>query len=259
MLEAVGKIVKKKVNSVVMQSSFFCRALATFWTEKNDGKKIVLNVIFKQVLFTGVEATKIIIIIALILGAASIVQIITLVPRVGGESYIGPVLVAVVVRELGPLITAFIIIGRSGTAIATELGNMMVNNEPQALESMGIDPLRFIVLPRIIGVTTAAVGLGLLFSVVALLGGYGFSRFLVNYPFVVYLDDLGKALSFWDVVVGFIKCASFGVIIATMCSYYGFNVKVSSHEVPQMMIKAAVGSIYACFIVNIFITVLFYI
>lgn len=254
----IGAYILKRLNSAVEQSALLCKTVATLWTERGCGSAIVREMTKRQVLFTGIEAIKIIFITAMIFGVATIVELITEVPRVSGKSYIGPVLVAVVVRELGPLLTAFIVIGRSGTAIATEIGNMIFNHEVEAVDAMGIDPLRFIVLPRLIGVTSATIGLGLLFVVVALAGGWGFARLLIHYPFVAYLADLRESLGPFDVLICFIKCASFGVIIATICCYRGFSVKFSSHEVPQVMIKAVVGCIYACFIVNIIITGFFY-
>ena len=259
MISKFNKFIYRRINILVEQSSLFCRSMTTIWTERHVGSKTIRDVVFRQILFTGIEALKIIVIIALAIGAVTIVEIITQLPRVGGQSYIGPVLVSVVVRELGPLLTAFIIIGRSGAAIATEIGNMMVSHEVQAIDSMGINPLRFIVMPRIVGVTVALVGLGLVFTVMALIGGYAFSRFMIEYPLVVYLADLGKSLKVIDILVGLIKCFSFGVIISTVSCYWGFSVKFSSHEVPQMMIKAAVTCIYMCFIANIIITALFYI
>lgn len=258
MLGIVGGYLKNRCNIVVEQASLFCRAVATAFTERKRGGNVVREVTYRQILFTGVEAIKIVFIIALILGVATIVELTTQVPRIAGQTMVGTVLVAVVVRELGPLITAFIIIGRSGTAIAAEIGNMMVNHEIEAIDSMGIDPMRFIVLPRILGVTLAAMGLGLFFVVTALAGGFFGSRFLIDYPFVVYLSDLGNALGFWDVVVCFTKCALFGVVIATVCCYRGFSVKFSSHEVPQVVIKAVVACMYTCFLINIIVTGLFY-
>lgn len=258
MLAVIGHYISGRLNTVVEMASLLCKTVSTTWSEWGCGSRVVRDVIGRQVLFTGVEAIKIITVTSMILGVATIVELITEVPRVSGESYIGPVLVAVVVRELGPLLTAFIVIGRSGTAIATELGNMIVNHEVEAVDAMGIDPLRFIVLPRLIGVTSATVGLGLLFVVVALLGGWLFARFLIYYPFIAYLADLRESLGPWDVALCFIKCASFGIIIAVICCYRGFSVKLSSHEVPQVTIKAVVGCIYACFLVNIIITGFFY-
>src|SRR3989338_2354507 len=259
MFEALGRSLLKSFSAPLMMSTMFCDALKTAWTERGKSDKLVWNVIFQQILFTGVEAMKVVTIIALLLGFVTIIQTVTQLPKVGGEALIGKMLVLVVVRELGPMLTAFIIIGRSGTAIAIEIGNMIVNHEIEAIEMMGINPLRFIVLPRLIGVTIAVACLSLYFTIVALFGGFLFSKFFTFYPFPVFLDHLGSAFGVWDLTVNIMKCTLFGVIVAAICCYRGFTVKFSSTEVPQVTTKAVVGSIYVCFLINAVITAFFYI
>lgn len=258
-LERTGKSVTGFFDLPLNMSAMFCEAIRTTWSERGRGDRLVFDVILRQILFTGVEAMKVITVIALLLGFVTIVQVTTQLPRVGGESYIGTMLVLVVVRELGPLITAFIIIGRSGTAVSTEIGNMMINSEISALEAMGINPLRFIVLPRLIGITVAVACLSLYFNLVSLFGGFFFSRLFIDYPLGSYINDLGKALGFWDVAVSTLKCLLFGLIVAVVCCYRGFSVKFSSTEVPQVTTRAVVASILFCFLMNALITALFYI
>ena len=258
-LERVGSQVIKVSSPVLDMSALLLESLKVALTERGHGDRIILNATLRQILFTGVEALKVITIIALLLGGAVIIESYTLLPKYGGESILGNIFVVVVIRELGPILTAFIVIGRSGTAISTEMGYMMVNNEVQALEMMGINPLRFLVLPRIIGVAAAIFCLSFYFNVVALFGGYLFSRFIVDYPFNLYVADLSNALGFWDVAVSGIKCLLFGVIVALICCFRGFSVRFSFTEIPQVTTKAVVLSIYLCFAVNIIITAFFYI
>ncbi len=258
-LSLIGGTVMKPLSTVLDMSALLVETVRSGYSERGRGGRIVFDVTMRQILFTGVEALKVVGIIALLLGGAVIFETFTQVPRVAGEALVGKILVVVVVRELAPIITAFIIIGRSGTAIATEIGYMMVNHEIQALEMMGINPLRFIVLPRIVGVAVAIFCLSFFFNVIALFGGYLFTSFLVDYPFTNYLADLGQALGFWDVMVSGIKCFLFGIIVALVCCWYGFSVKFSFTEIPQVMTKAVVLAIYLCFAVNILITALFFI
>ena len=244
--------------SLLDMSAMFTGSVAVAFTERGSGDRMVLDVVLRQILFTGVEAMRVVTVTALLVGGAVIIEAFTQLPRVGGESAIGSILVVVVVRELGPLITAFIVIGRSGTAIATEIGYMMVNHEIQALEMMGINPMRFVVLPRLVGVAAAIFCLSFWFIVVALFGGYVFARLIVHYPFDRFVADVGGAMGFWDVAVGGIKCFLFGLVVALICCYRGFSVRFSFTEIPQVTTKAVVLSIYACFAVNIIITAFFY-
>src|SRR6185295_6559132 len=120
-----------------------------------------------QILFTGVQALALVSVIALFIGATIIIQTGIMAPATTGEM-LGQILVAVVVRELAPLGTAIVIAGRSGTAISTELGNMKVNSEVLALSSLGVDPLRYVVLPRMVGCVVSVVALMIYFSIVSL-------------------------------------------------------------------------------------------
>ncbi|HPQ81092.1 MAG TPA: ABC transporter permease [bacterium] len=254
-----GAAVIAPLDSLLDMTAMFLGAIKVAFTERGRGGRMVLDVVLRQILFTGVEALRVTTITALLLGGAVIIEAFTQLPRVGGESVIGSILVIVVVRELGPIITAFIVIGRSGTAIATEIGYMMVNREVQALEMMGINPLRFVVLPRLVGVAAAIFCLSFWFVVVALFGGYVFARLIVQYPFARFVADVGGALGFWDVAVSGIKCFMFGLVVALICCYRGFSVRMSFTEIPQVTTRAVVLSIYACFAVNIIITAFFYI
>ncbi|MFH1874177.1 MAG: ABC transporter permease [Pseudomonadota bacterium] len=258
-LERIGIVVCKPISTLLNLSALFTESARVIVSEKGHGGKVVWNVVLRQILFTGVEALKIVTVIALLLGGAVIIEAYTQIPKVGGQSLIGTILVVVIVRELAPLLTAFIIIGRSGTAISTEIGYMMLNHEVQAIEMMGINPLRFIVMPRIIGVAAAIFCLSFYFNVVALFGGYVFARLIVDYPFAAYLTDLSSVLGFWDIAISGIKCLLFGFIVATICCYKGFSVRFSFTEIPQMTTKAVVMCIYVCFVVNVLITALFFI
>lgn len=258
-LERTGAAVWRHISDLLDVAALFLQAFKAGLAERGRGDNMVFNVALRQILFTGVEAMKLVAIIALLLGGAVIIETFSFLPGVGGESFIGKILIVVVVRELGPIITAFIVIGRSGTAIASEIGYMMVNHEIQALEMMGINPMRYVVFPRIVGMSVAVFCLSFLFNIVALFGGYLVSRFIVYYPFITYVDDLSRALGFWDVAVSGIKCLLFGIIVAVICCYQGFSVRYSFTEIPQVVTRAVVLSIYACFAVNIVITAFFYI
>ncbi len=259
LVDRVGAAVVRPLSSALEMSALLIEAIRTAWTERGPGDRMLFDVIMRQILFTGVEALKIVTIVALLLGGATIIEAFTQLPRVGSESLIGNILVVVVVRELGPILTAIIIIGRSGTAISTEIGYMMVNHEIQALQMMGINPLRAVVLPRIIGVSAAIACLSFYFNIVALFGGYLFARFIVSYPFNKYITDLSGALGFWDITVSGMKCLLFGIIVAVVCCQRGFSVRFSFTEIPQVTTSAVVLCLYLCFVVNMIITAFFYI
>lgn len=217
-----------------------------------------LKVLFKQVLFTGVDALPVISLVSLAIGAIAIIQSLTVLPRFGGEALVGNILVTVIVRELGPLMTAFIVIGRSGTAITAEIGNMVVSHEIEALESMGVDPVRYIVIPRIFGVTVSLVILNIYFDLFAIIGGFLVSKIVLVTSFVVFMDRLLDSVLASDIIISLAKGFIFGIIVSLICTFQGFSVRTSSTEVPQMTTKAVVNAITFLFLADGVITFIYY-
>jgi phospholipid/cholesterol/gamma-HCH transport system permease protein len=228
-------------------------------TERKKGFSLVFEITLRQVYFTGVQALRVVAVISLALGTVIIVQIGTQLSFLGGGiEFIVPILVLILFRELGPLLTAIIVIGRSGTAIATELGNIVIAHELEAIEVMGINPVYFIVTPRIIGVTVAVICLTIIFVTVGLLGGFWVSKLILPITFDAFLRELEVALSAADLLAGFLKSLIFGVLIALTCTYYGLTVRYSSIEVPQAATRGVVSAMMFCFATNALLTVLFY-
>jgi len=227
--------------------------------ERKKGFSLVFEITLRQVYFTGVQALRVVAVISLALGTVIIVQIGTQLSFLGGGiEFIVPILVLILFRELGPLLTAIIVIGRSGTAIATELGNIVIAHELEAIEVMGINPVYFIVTPRIIGVSIAVICLTIIFVTVGLLGGFWVSKLILPITFDAFLRELEVALSAADLLAGFLKSLIFGVLIALTCTYYGLTVRYSSIEVPQAATRGVVSAMLFCFATNALLTVLFY-
>jgi phospholipid/cholesterol/gamma-HCH transport system permease protein len=226
--------------------------------DQAQGFRTIYSVVSAQIYFTGWQALPLISILAIASGGVVIMQSSLQLSRVGGAGMLGQLLVAVVVRELGPLITALIVIARSGTAVASELGNMKVNRETEALEAMGINPLSYIVFPRILGGIISVVCLAFYFVLVALLGGYVIAYFFLDLSFVFYTDTLSQALTVSDVWLFLIKNIFGGIWIFVVCCYQGLLVKESPSEVPQVTTKAVVNSIIYVVGFNLLVTMLSY-
>lgn len=228
-------------------------------TDPSQGFRAIYSVISSQIYFTGWQALPLISVLAAASGGIVVMQSSMQLAKLGGVALIGQILVAVIVREIGPLLTAIIVIARSGTAVATELGNMKVNRETEALESMGIDPLSYIVFPRLIGGVISVLCLGLYFMLIALIGGFFVANMGSGHiSFHFYYDNLAQALTFQDVVLFLAKNFFSGIIIFVIACYQGLSVKNSPHEVPQVTTKAVVNSILYVMSFNLFITFLSY-
>jgi phospholipid/cholesterol/gamma-HCH transport system permease protein len=258
-LEWIGGWIGRKLTLLVDCSTLLYLAFKEPIVERKKGLAIVYEITLRQIFFTGVEALKVVVLIALALGTVVTVQAGNRLAFLGrGIDFIFPILIVAILRELGPLITALIVIGRSGTAIATELGNMIVAHEVEAIRVMGINPIYFIVTPRIIGVAIAVIGLAMVFNLVALTAGFFISQWILPISFAGYLRGITGTITAADLTFGFLKSTLFGLWIAVTCTYHGLSVRTSPTEVPQAATRGVVSAMLFCFAINALLTILFY-
>jgi phospholipid/cholesterol/gamma-HCH transport system permease protein len=226
--------------------------------DQAQGIRTIVSVISAQIYFTGVQALPLISVLALASGGIVIMQSNMQLSLLGGNDMIGNLLVIIIVREISPLLTALVVIARSGTAVASELGNMKVNRETDALEVMGINPLSYIVFPRLLGGILSVLGLSFYFIVVALLGGFLVTSLVHDLPFIFYSESLAQAFTGEDVLLFLAKNTFSGAIIFVVCCYQGMLVQSGPEEVPQFTTKAVVNSIIYVTVFNLGTTTLFY-
>ncbi len=257
-VEILGDWAISKFRSYLDLSTLLFLAFKELISERKKGFSLVWEITLRQIYFTGVQALKVTAFVSLALGTLVIIEAGSQMDLLGGLRFICRILVLIVIRELGPLFTAFIVIGRSGTAIAAELGNMIVAQEMEALRAMGINPIYFLVTPRLIGVTIAVICLTIFFDVIALVGGFLLAMLILPVDFTTFLKELMSSLTGIDLSVGFLKSLAFGLLIALTCTYHGLGVRYSPIEVPQAATKGVVSAILSCIIFNVAITILFY-
>jgi len=219
-------------------------------------RQLVRRIIVTQVLFTGVQAALLVSVIGLLIGASIIIQTNLLMPADG--ELIGRVLVAVVLRELAPLITAIVVAGRSGAAIATELGNMKVNSEVLALSSLGIDPMRYVVLPRIVGCVVSVVALMIYFTIVSLSAALVLGVWSSGVSLSSFRQGVAGSVMPHDLALFFAKGVGLGTIVGWLPCHFGLGVKSSPTEVPQQASRAVVNSLLGCVVYNTALTAGFY-
>jgi len=220
-------------------------------------KAVVRELSVRQIFFTSAQALPMIGAVATFVGATLTAQ----TELLGGpfqRETAGKVLVAVVLRELAPLVTAIIVAGRSGTAIATELGMMRVNSEILGLASLGIDPPRFLIWPRLVATTISVPILTIYFSAVAIVSGNVTAFLIDSHGLEEWRVGAMLALSPLDLPLMGIKTLGLGLLVGWLCCYYGLDVGSSPTEVPQKASRAVVQSLFACIAYNALITVLYY-
>jgi len=219
--------------------------------------RAIYNIIINQTRFTGVDALGIVMVIALLLGGTVIIQALSSLPKFGVEGFLGNILVIIIARELGPLATALIVISRSGSAIATEISVQKWSREILSMELMGIDTKLFIIFPRIIASILAICSLIIIFDIVAFIGGYIISQTVVYIPTDVFAQIIIDSFKFKDIIAAIIKSIIFGIIIPLICCYYGLKPN-SKFEIPIYVSKAVTRTLFVSIIVNIMVSVLFY-
>lgn len=261
-MKKIIKFIISKIKNSLKQFLYFTGFLKTTLFEILNFffhlRKTNLTVLLRQILFTGYEALGIISLIGLAIGGTIIIQGMSLLTNFGQTDYVYDILIIIITKELGPLLTAFILIARSGSSISTELGNMVVNHEIEALISFGIYPIRYLVVPRILGLVISIFCLTIYFNIMGLFGGYLVSSLFQSLSISDFFSNLLMKLTLTDLFVSQFKSLVFGFIIAIIACYYGLQVKFASTEVPIQTIKTVVSSITWILISGAIITILTY-
>jgi phospholipid/cholesterol/gamma-HCH transport system permease protein len=257
MLETVGAWLIQRFRNLLYAAGFFYRTLvesARFLRRNRAGMRVLVL----QIYFTGVQAIGIITLISLAIGAVIIVEGSSLLPAFGESSLVYTVLIMVITRELGPLLTAFILIARSSTAMATELGGMVVSHQIEAYVAFAVNPISYLVVPRFLGAIVSMIILTVYFNFGGLIGSYFVARLLAPVPLEQYFRSLFAVLKPVDVLSSLLKSAVFGGILGTVATYQGFSVKVASTEVPVAAIRAVGQGFVLCIIADALITLVYY-
>ena len=211
------------VNNVLYTLGFFAKTLGGVGNFVFRGQA-AYKILLLQILFTFVEALGIASMLALGIGAAVYLIGMPLLASISQERLLYTLLIIVVTRELGPLLAAFIIIARSATAIATEIGGMVVSHEVEAYVSIGVDPIEYLAAPRFLAVTISMFFLNIYFSVFGLAGSFLVIQLFNPMPAEYYFSNLLEALTIHDVLISIVKSVSFGMIIGILAIVNGFSV-----------------------------------
>jgi phospholipid/cholesterol/gamma-HCH transport system permease protein len=187
------------------------------------------------------------------LGLVVIGQTVALMSRYGATNYLGTVMVLAVVRELGPLLTALLVLSRVGAAHVIELGTARAQGEVEALEALGIDPIHYLVVPRVIGMALGVFSLTVYLLLLTLASGYLWA-FLQDVPLTPgeYIQQLAGAMQGLDFVLLGLKTSFFGVAIATVTCYHGLAQPLRLEDVSTATIRAVAQCVVLCVLLDAF-------
>jgi phospholipid/cholesterol/gamma-HCH transport system permease protein len=240
---------EKHVTLIGEAGVFVCRALACIFQKPYRYVPLLL-----QAEFVGVGSLFIIGLTGMFSGAVFTLQSVNALERVGMESLVGSMVMLAVTRELAPVLTSLMLAGRAGSAMATELGTMRVTEQIDAMEVMAVNPIQYLVAPRVWGCLLMAPVLTVLFNLVALLGSYSVAIGVLGIDEGAYWARMQWYVDPTDVVHGMIKSVVFGVWVASVGCYKGYHASGGARGVGVATTQAVVVGSVGIFIADYVLT-----
>lgn len=216
-----------------------------------------MKALVRQSELVGVTAVPIIGLMSFLIGVVIAQQGATQLAAFGAETLTVNLVGRITLRELGVLMTAIMVAGRSGSAFAAQLGTMKLTEEIDAMRTIGISPMEALVIPRVLAVTFMMILLGFYASVMAIIGGAVVAEFQLGISFFSFLARIKEVVPLYDLYVGMIKAPVFGLIVGMTGCYQGMQVEGNSEEVGLRTTKAVVQAIFAVIVLDAFFAVFF--
>jgi phospholipid/cholesterol/gamma-HCH transport system permease protein len=246
-LDYFGRHLLRLILTVQGVGAFMLITLGVMFSGLGKTRGVLRPLVVSQTMRAGLNLLPMVTFLALALGLVVIGQTVSLLSQAGATEYLGMIMVTAVVRELGPLLTALLVLAQVGTANVIELGTARALGEVEALEALGIDPIRYLVVPRVIGMALGVFALTVYLLLGALVSGYVWA-FLqdVPLPLAEYMQQAAGALHWLDFVLIALKTAFFGGVIATVTCYHGLAQPLSLEGVSTSTVRAVAQSIILC-------------
>ena len=256
-LGAIGRSFLETVYEGFRMVGFLYIIFSVAWRHRKDGRKVIFQDVISQIYFTGVQSMPLVFVVALLLGGLLIIQSAEYLTSVG-EGFFGTLVNVIIIRELGSLLTAIIVLLRSGAAVATEMGYMAVLKETKGIEMMGINPVHYLAVPRMIGISISMICLFVCFSIISILGGMMLTWMITNIEMTNLIKELSQSIGAIDLFVGMTKSLFFGIFVSLVSLYHGFNAAGALTSIPPKVSKAMVEGLILCISFSAMISALFY-
>ncbi len=254
---AVGERVFGARGGIYGVVAFFGQILIGAASLMRHPTRFPFKALVHQMELVGVTALPIIGLMSFLIGIVIAQQGAVQLEQFGAEALTVNLVGRITLRELGVLMTAIMVAGRSGSAFAAQLGTMKLTEEIDAMRTIGISPIEVLVIPRIMAATFMMVLLGFYSSVVAIVGGAVVGDLTLGIPFWTFLSRIQEVVPEHDLWVGLIKAPVFGLIVALAGCYNGLQVRGNSEEVGRRTTMAVVSAIFAVIVLDAFFAVFF--
>ena len=249
LVQSVGNFALHICTRLGAFSLFFMQAIHTLLTSKLKFHKLMV-----QMSRIGVESFSIIVLTGSFAGMVFALQSYIGFQRVGGEQFIGAVVALGMIRELGPVLTGLMVTGRAGSAIAAEIGTMRITEQIDALTTLRINPFQYLIVPRILGSTIILPFLTTFSMLFGVIGGYFICVHVLELSPEDYISSIKNYVEIADIMGGLKKSAAFGLILAWVGTYKGYNTEGGARGVGLSTTQAVVVSSILILISNYFLT-----
>ena len=246
-LEQLGRVTH------LASQTFYWTFVAPF-----KGKGLRWKSTIEQMVRMGFESLPIVMTISFFVGLIIAMQSAYQLKQFGATIYVADLVAVSILRELSPLLTAIVVTGRSGSAIAAEIGTMKVSEEIDALQTMGFNPIKFLVVPKTLALLIMLPMLTIISDFIGILGGYVISMASLQVTSARFVSQTIAALTFRDLSSGLVKSFFFAVIISEIGAYEGLNVEGGAEGVGKSTTRSVVASIFLIIAADVFFTALFF-
>jgi phospholipid/cholesterol/gamma-HCH transport system permease protein len=210
----------------------------------------------REALAIGNEGLPIVAVVAMLVGLVTAFQAADQLRQFGAHIFIANLVGLGVLREMGPLITAILVAGRSGSAMAAELGTMAVEEEIDGLRVMAIDPIPYLVVPKALATVVAVPSLTMLANVFGVLGGFVIAVLYLDLAPDAFIAQFLRAIDPWDVLTGIVKSVLFAIVIVSVACHFGLRLRGGAEDVGRAATNAVVASLFLIILVDgVYVTV----
>lgn len=249
LIEGIGRFVVTVLEDAGRSAILLVKSLATLLRPP-----YYFHVWFEQMLEVGVRSLPIVVVTAIFSGAVFALQTWQGFQRYGTTSFVGPVVALAITREMVPVLASLMVSGRAGSAMAAEIGSMVVTEQVDALRTMAVDPIEYLVVPRLVATSFMLPVVVLIGDILGLWGGSLVVINLYGSGPTTYWEGIWNILTFTDLNSGLIKAAVFGLLIALFGCQNGFHTTGGAQGVGRATTRAVVSGSMAILISNFFLT-----
>ena len=237
---------EKLLDMLVLTSDIVYWSIVALWNKKGQRR----GSLTQQSLLIGADALPIVCLLSFIIGLIISLQSAVQLKQFGADQFLANLLAFTLVRELSPLITAIILAGRSGSAIASEIATMKVTEEIDALKMMALNPIRYVVVPKFLAITICMPLLVMISIILGILGGFIIGLTYLDLTFVSYFNQTLSILEVKDLLIGLSKSVFFAWVIVIISSFFGFKAEGGAEGVGIVTTSSVVASIFAVIVLN---------